>query len=155
GGAVGQNPPAGAIIYYTLKTAIKKPEARRGEQPAGGEAAPAGAAATPSRETRAREAGAGSPRAPITLEILDSKGQVIRKYPAKRQPGEEAPGEDEGFGRPQERPLPTEAGLNRFVWDLRYEGSTRVPRSPLWAGNTDGPVALPGTYQIKLTVQGK
>src|SRR5215813_1128500 len=151
GGAVGQNPPAGAIIYYALKTAIKKPEPRRGgEQPAGGEAAPTAGSSTPSRS-----AGSGTPAPPVTLEILDSKGQVIRKYPAKRQPGEEAPGDDEGFGRPAERPLPTEAGLNRFVWDLRYEGSSRVPRSPLWAGNTDGPVALPGTYQIKLTVQGK
>jgi photosystem II stability/assembly factor-like uncharacterized protein len=141
GGAVGQNPPAGAVIYYSLKTAIKRPEARRGgDQAAGGEAA---------------AAGANSVRSPVTIEILDSKGQVIRKYPARRQPGEEAPGDDEGFGRAPERPLPTEAGLNRFVWDLRYEGSTRVPRSPLWAGNTDGPVALPGTYQVKLTVQGK
>jgi hypothetical protein len=141
GGAVGQNPPSGAVVYYSLKTAIKRPEARRGgEQPAGGEAA---------------ATGVGSPRSPITLEILDSKGQVVRKYPARRQPGEEAPGDDEGFGGPPERPLPTEAGLNRFVWDLRYEGSTRVPRSPLWAGNTNGPIALPGTYQVKLTVQGK
>ncbi len=143
GGALGQNPPAGAIIYYSLKTAIKKPEARRGgESPSGGEAAASGA-------------GAGPARAPVTLEILDAKGQVIRKYPAKRQPGDEAPGDDEGFGRPPERPLPTEAGLNRFVWDLRYEGSSRVPRSPLWAGNTDGPIALPGSYQVRLTVQGK
>jgi len=30
-----------------------------------------------------------------------------------------------------------------------------VPHSPLWGGNTDGPVALPGNYQVKLTVQGK
>jgi len=30
-----------------------------------------------------------------------------------------------------------------------------VPHSPLWAGNTDGPTALPGKYQVKLTVQGK
>jgi hypothetical protein len=67
---------------------------------------------------------------------------------------EEPSGEEEGFGRPPERPLPTEAGLNRFVWDLRYEGSSRVPHSPLWAGNTDGPIAVPGTYQVRLTVQG-
>jgi len=38
---------------------------------------------------------------------------------------------------------------------LRYEGSSRVPHSPLWAGSTDGPVALPGSYQARLTVQGK
>jgi photosystem II stability/assembly factor-like uncharacterized protein len=141
GGSAGQNPPAGAVIYYSLKTAIKKPEARRGSDQAGGGAP--------------QEAG-GERNAPVSLEILDQKGQVIRKYPAKRQPGEEAAGgEEEGFGRPPERPLPTEAGLNRFVWDLRYAGASRVPRSPLWAGNTDGPIAIPGSYQARLTVQGK
>jgi photosystem II stability/assembly factor-like uncharacterized protein len=143
GGAVGQNPPAGAIIYYSLKTAIKKPEGRPGgEQSAGGEAGPEGAS--------------GQRNGPVTIEILDQKGQVIRKYPARRQAGEEpGGGEEEGFGRGPERPIPTEAGLNRFVWDLRYQGASRVPRSPLWAGNTDGPIAIPGSYQVRLTVQGK
>jgi hypothetical protein len=51
--------------------------------------------------------------------------------------------------------LPADAGLNRFVWDLRYEGATKVPRAPLWGGGTEGPVALPGTYQVRLTVLGK
>jgi photosystem II stability/assembly factor-like uncharacterized protein len=139
GGAVGQNPPAGAIIYYSLKTAIKKPEEKKGGD-----------------QGAAQEGATGPKVAPITLEILDAKGQVIRKYPAKRQAGDEAPGEeDEGFGRGQERPLPSEAGVNRFVWDLRYEGASRVPHSPLWAGNTDGPIAIPGNYQVRLTVQGK
>jgi hypothetical protein len=92
----------------------------------------------------------------VSLEILDQKGQVIRKYPAARQAGEDmGEGEEEGFGRGRERPLPAEAGLNRFVWDLRYEGASRVPRSPLWAGNTDGPIAVPGNYQVRLTVRGK
>jgi hypothetical protein len=138
-GAVGQNPPAGAVIYYALKTAIKRPEPRRaGEQSGGDQARP-----DPRRNP------------PVTLEILDQKGQVVRKYPAARPADEESSGEEEAFGRPTERPLPTEAGLNRFVWDLRYEGSSRVPHSPLWAGNTDGPIAAPGTYQVRLTVQGK
>jgi photosystem II stability/assembly factor-like uncharacterized protein len=145
GGAVGQNPPAGAVIYYSLKTAIKKPEGRRsGDQPSGGES-----------QTESAGGAAGTRPAPVTVEVLDQKGQVIRKYPAKQQPGAEVPGEEEGVGRGAQRPLPTEAGLNRFVWDLRYEGASRVPQSPLWAGNTDGPVAIPGSYQVRLTVQGK
>ena len=136
GGDVGQNPPSGAVIYYSLKTAIKKPEGKKDNAPES-----AGAAAA-------------KPASPITVEILDSKGQVIRKYPPKTQAGDEGGGE-EGFGRPPERPIPSEAGLNRFTWDRQYEGSSRVPHSPLWGGNTDGPVAVPGTYQVKLTVQGK
>ncbi len=136
-GDAGQNPPSGAVIYYSLKTALKKPGGRRPAQgPAGTE--PAEAPKT----------------APITLEILDQKGQVVRKYPPKTQPGEDVP-DDEGGPRPPDRGLPTDAGLNRFVWDLQYEGAGRVPRSPLWAGNTDGPVALPGNYQARLTVNGK
>ena len=178
GGDRGQNPPAGAVIYYSLKTALKKPGEKKAEEkkpegaaaakpPAGesreskepGQKQPAGAAVPPKAEPTPAEgaetAGAGSKNPPVTLEILDQKGQVVRKYPPKTQPGEEA-GDDEGFGgRPPERGLPTEAGLNRFVWDMRYEGATRVPRSPLWAGSTDGPEALPGNYQIRLTVNGK
>ena len=144
--AVGQNPPAGAVIYYSLKTAIKKPEERR-------------AAGGPEQQRPAEssnEAGGRARNAPVTLEIVDQSGKVIRKFPPKPQPGEEpAPAEEEGFGRPPARPLPTEAGLNRYVWDLRYEGASRVPRSPLWGGTTDGPKALPGTYQVRLTVNGK
>jgi photosystem II stability/assembly factor-like uncharacterized protein len=137
GGEVGQNPPSGAVIYYWLKTAIKKPEGKK------------------DGEAQADGGSAGAKAVPITMEILDSKGQVIRKYPPKPQPSDETPSEESDFGRPQARALPIEAGLNRFVWDLQYEGSSRVPHSPLWGGNTDGPIALPGNYQVKLTVQGK
>jgi hypothetical protein len=86
---------------------------------------------------------------------MDQGGKVIRTYPPQRQPGEESGDEESTGARPRQRDLPTDAGLNRFVWDLRYEGATRVPKSPLWAGTTDGPEALPGTYQVRLTVQGK
>jgi DNA-binding FrmR family transcriptional regulator len=167
------------VIYYSLKTAIKKPGEKKpeekksegagaaaakpsaGESKEPGEKQPSTAAVPPRPEPTPAEAaegagaGSGSKPAPITLEILDQKGQVVRKYPPKPQPGEEG-GDDEGFGfRPPDRGLPTEAGLNRFVWDLHYEGATRVPRSPLWAGSTDGPEALPGNYQVRLTVNGK
>ncbi len=162
GGDRGQNPPAGAVIYYSLKNAIKPAEAKKTGEGAGAEkpaaqtekSATAGKEPSQKSEAAASEAAQDAKAAPITLEILDQKGQVIRKYPPKKQPGEEA-GAEEGFGRPPQRGLPTEAGLNRFVWDMRYEGATRVPHSPLWAGSTDGPEALPGTYQVRLTVHGK
>ncbi|HEX2330220.1 MAG TPA: hypothetical protein VHN74_15960, partial [Candidatus Angelobacter sp.] len=177
----GQNPPNGAVIYYSLKTAIKQEK-----KPAGAGANGGAAGASPSQAAagEAKAAAAGSKEqpgaagekpsapqgtapetakaegekekpAPVTLEILDQQGKVIRKYPAKRQDSDGGPGEEEGFGRPPERGLPTEAGLNRFVWDMRYEGASRVPRSPLWGGSTDGPQAVPGQYQVRLTVQGK
>jgi hypothetical protein len=51
--------------------------------------------------------------------------------------------------------LPAEAGLNRFVWDMRYEPPTRVPGAVTWGGRPEGPLAPPGTYQLKLTASGK
>ena len=141
GANTGQNPPAGAVIYYWLKTAAEKPGDRKksGE----GEAAPS------ANKEEKHESGGDK----ITLDILDSSGKVIRHYPRKEEEGEA----DEGFG-PRNRggeKLPGEAGLNRFVWDLEYEGAHPVPRAPLWGGGTNGPKAVPGNYQVRLTVQGK
>jgi photosystem II stability/assembly factor-like uncharacterized protein len=146
GGNAGKNPPAGAVIDYWLKTSLKKDKK---------EGSGAGADATQAKA----DAGKGEEKkeeAPkITLEILDSSGNVIRKYPKKEEP--EPAGEEESFftrGR-GDNDLPAQAGLNRFVWDLHYEGATKVPHAPLWGGSTDGPEALPGTYQVRLTVLGK
>ena len=139
--SAGKNPPAGAVINYWLKTSLKKPD-----QPN---------SSISSAETKKPDAESEAPK--ITLEILDSSGKVIRKYPKKEEPGNDNNNDEEDFfsrGAGAGN-LPADAGLNRFVWDLRYEGATKVPKAPLWGGNTDGPKALPGTYQVRLTVLGK
>ena len=53
-----------------------------------------------------------------------------------------------------EKQLKPEAGLNRFVWDLRYEEAHNVPGYYLWEyfSGARGPVAVPGHYQVRLTV---
>jgi photosystem II stability/assembly factor-like uncharacterized protein len=146
-GNVGKNPPAGAVIDYWLKTSLKKPEKKEG--------APSSADSKPKTEESGKSEGEKKEEPPkITLELLDSSGKVIRKFPKKKEEGAED--EENPFERNQGADtLPADAGLNRFVWDLRYEGATKVPRAPLWGGNTDGPVALPGAYQVRLTVLGK
>jgi len=115
---VGKNPPAGAVLYYSLKSV---------------------------------------PKDEITLEISDHSGKVIRKYSSKEKKEEEEKLRDE----PEEeeakalKVLPAEAGLNRFVWDLRLEPPTRVAGAAFTDYEPKGPWALPGTYQAKLTVAGK
>jgi photosystem II stability/assembly factor-like uncharacterized protein len=151
-GNVGKNPPAGAVIDYWLKTSLKKPDQAKPESPG------AGADTTKNESTPAASSETKKPDADeapkITLEILDSSGKVIRKYPPKK---EESGGDAEySFRRGGNAgSLSADAGLNRFVWDLRYEGATKVPEAPLWGGDTDGPEALPGAYQVRLTVLGK
>jgi hypothetical protein len=129
---VGKNPPGGAVIDYWLKTAIK-PETKK---------------------TDGQEQGSAAKPAPqVKLEILDASGKVIRTFPPKQE--EQPSPEEEEFGRgPKPAKLTTNAGLNRFVWDLRYEEAAKVAHAPLWGGSTRGPVALPGTYQVRLTVLG-
>jgi hypothetical protein len=145
----GKNPPAGAVIDYWLKTSLKKPDE------ANKTGTDSGAAESAEKKDDAKADGkSGEPEPPkITLDILDSSGKVIRHFPKK----EDEPEVDEGFGGPNRNltTLPAEAGLNRFVWDLNYEGATPVPHAPLWGGDTKGPEALPGAYQVRLTVLGK
>jgi len=144
-GSMGKNPPAGAVVDYWLKTSLKKEDKKEGSA-AGGDASQAKAEAGKGEEKKDE-----APK--ITVEILDSSGKVIRKYPKKEEPA----GEEESFFTRNrgDADMPAEAGLNRFVWDLHYEGATKVPHAPLWGGSTEGPEALPGTYQVRLTVLGK
>jgi len=89
------------------------------------------------------------------LEILDASGKSIRKYSSAET---ELPDEplDPDDKKP-EKQIKLEAGLNRFVWNLRYEEAHRVPDYYLWEYNAGakGPVAAPGQYQVRLTVGGE
>lgn len=50
---------------------------------------------------------------------------------------------------------PMAAGLNRVTWGLNYPGATTFPGMVLWGASTNGPAALPGKYQVRLTVDGR
>ncbi len=95
------------------------------------------------------------PAGKLTLDILDAKGQVIRSYTGEspKEAKEEADAEGPRRGGPQHPS--TAAGLNRFPWDLRYEPVKSFPGMILWGATTNGPMALPGSYQVRLTVDGQ
>jgi photosystem II stability/assembly factor-like uncharacterized protein len=86
------------------------------------------------------------------VEILDPSGKVIRKYSSAEFNTLEEPLDPDD--KKPEKQLKPEAGLNRFVWDLRYEEAHRVSGYYLWeyGGGARGPVAIPGRYQVRLTV---
>ena len=97
------------------------------------------------------------PKGEVILEILDGAGKQVKSFSSKAAEGEQpaAPAED-GFPTPgRAARVSAEKGLNRFVWNLRYTDATRFPGLILWSGNTSGPRAVPGTYQVKLTVDGQ
>jgi hypothetical protein len=67
------------------------------------------------------------PKEEVKVGILDAAGKLVRedKFKAK-------------------------AGLNRYIWDLRYADAKTFPGLILWAGNTRGPRAAPGMYTVRV-----
>jgi photosystem II stability/assembly factor-like uncharacterized protein len=97
----------------------------------------------------------------VKIEILDRSGKVVRTYigspdeEKKEQARRQAAGDEEGFGRGGVRPPPRKAGGNRYSWDLRYPGATTFEGMIFWGAPTDqGPMAVPGEYQVRLTANG-
>jgi len=89
-----------------------------------------------------------------TIDILDAQGKVVTTFTgeaAKEGAKPEAPPSEEDF-RPAPARVPVKAGMNRFVWDMRYAGAKDFPGMIMWAGSVRGPLAPPGTYQVRLTI---
>jgi hypothetical protein len=84
----------------------------------------------------------------VTLEILDGKGAVVKKYSsADGPPAPRAPQPVADYWLSDPPRLTGKAGHNRFAWDLRYALPAQYA--------TQGPLVLPGTYQVKLTAAGR
>ena len=122
----GENPPTGVVLYYYL---------------------------------------ASSAQSAVVLEILDAGGKLIRRYSSADSPAAIKP---ESVAFPMywfrlPQTLSTDPGLHRFVWNFRYPNpSVPFPEysmSTAYGQNTptepEGPQVLPGSYQVRLTVDGK
>jgi len=124
----GTNPPAGAVIDYLLQ------------------AVPAG---------------------PVTLEIRSAAGDLVRRFSSEDRatpaapPAEPPQIADEWLPRLS---VPTRnAGHNRFVWDLRYPPppaerygySIAAIAGQGTVAEPQGPLVLPGVYEVRLGVEGR
>jgi photosystem II stability/assembly factor-like uncharacterized protein len=123
----GENPPDGAVIDYALPDSV---------------------------------------HGPVTLEILDAANKVVRRYASTDTPY----ATEEQLAKQliplywlrMPKSLPATPGMHRWVWDLRSTTPTATryeypisavpndtPRTP------QGALVLPGTYTVRLTVDGK
>jgi len=93
----------------------------------------------------------------VTVEILDGKGNLIRSYTGTKADAEKkpAPPSIEDFFNPKDPKPAVGAGLQRLKWDLRYDRATDFQGLIMWDGTTRGPLAPPGTYQVRVTVDGQ
>jgi hypothetical protein len=96
-----------------------------------------------------------APKEEVKLEILDSQGNVVKSYSSAKKEEVAGPAEWPDVQHLSET-LPVEEGLNRFNWNLRYEDPVKVPGNFYEADiPPKGPMALPGTYQVRLTGAGQ
>jgi photosystem II stability/assembly factor-like uncharacterized protein len=93
-----------------------------------------------------------APAGAVTIDVLDSTGLVVNSYssdarPVDRRGGRQTTAEEQadpessaGRGRAEPPPSVTkDAGMNRFVWDVRHQNGVGMP---------------PGEYRVRLTVRG-
>ena len=89
---------------------------------------------------------------PVTMEIVDRRGEVIRRFSSDARSFLDPPGLTPpnlvSVGTPR---LSNNPGLNRVIWDFGYPGPW--DSSPRTSGR-NGPLAPPGTYTMRLTADG-
>jgi photosystem II stability/assembly factor-like uncharacterized protein len=124
---LAENPPAGAILEFFLPRAARQP---------------------------------------VVLEVLDGSGAVVRRFRSDDAP---QPSAEElarelipAYWIKPPQVLPAGAGMHRWVWDLHYAAPVSVTRDyPISAvphatpRGPQGPLAVPGTYRVRLTFDGK
>lgn len=114
----GQNPPAGASIYFALKA---------------------------------------KPKGDVTIDVVEGAGRIVRTLTSRHKTldGSYEWEEQEADTDPRKPDVETEPGIHRVVWDLRWAGAPKIQNGKIDAGDPRvGPRALPGTYTIRLTVDG-
>ena len=92
--------------------------------------------------------------APVTLEILDEAGVLVRRYASDQRPRGGDPARLRYTADWVRTPstLSATAGSHRFVWPLRYAAPAALADGDPYA---DGVWAPPGRYQVVLTVDGR
>jgi photosystem II stability/assembly factor-like uncharacterized protein len=139
---MGSNPPNGVIVDYWLKD--QKPGTKIALAFLGSDGkvireykGEVQKEAPKPREVKASEVSGAAPK-----EAIKSEGGEAEK------PGAEKKDEEK---KDEDKLADVVNGHNRFVWNLRYPDAKKFEGTILWAGGTDGPVVLPGTYQVRLT----
>ncbi|HEY1732154.1 MAG TPA: hypothetical protein VGG15_10415 [Terriglobales bacterium] len=103
------------------------------------------------------------PAGEITIGIYDQKGQLIRQLSSTPEAmHSEEPPPVPSYWLYHPAPLPKNAGMERYVWDLRYSAPDAIRHtysiSALYErthAEPQGPLVVPGTYEVRLTVDGK
>jgi len=94
----------------------------------------------------------------VTLTILDRRQQVIRRFAnTDKEEGRRPPLPIAERWFPEPQKIENTTGMHRFIWDLRWRnsGEPAVDEDQENMIAPRGPRVPPGTYEVKLAVDGK
>ena len=91
----------------------------------------------------------------LTFEVIDPTGAVVQTITGAAGGRGAAPVAGRGGGgRGGGTTASMAQGMQTVTWNLRYPPATSFPGMILWGGGVQGPFAPPGTYQVRMTVNG-
>ncbi|OAI45891.1 hypothetical protein AYO44_02530 [Planctomycetaceae bacterium SCGC AG-212-F19] len=92
----------------------------------------------------------------VKLEVLDGKGSVVATLTSKEEDEEPEDAPDAPDEPTKKTVLTTAIGVNRVTWDLRHQAPQLIKGAKWDGGNPKrGPLALPGSYTLRLTADGQ
>jgi hypothetical protein len=74
----------------------------------------------------------------VKIAFLETNGNLIREFSSKAKEKDDL--------------LKVKPGANTFNWDMRYEKAKEFKGMILWWASTNGPMAVPGEYKVRITV---
>jgi len=94
-----------------------------------------------------------SPAEKVTIAIRDEQGNRVESFESGREGGVSGPSPFSKTSR-----VSTAAGLNRWVWDMRYPGPSFIPGHVLFMHAPPAPpvgaLALSGAYRLEISADG-
>ena len=83
----------------------------------------------------------------VEIDIMELDGTLIQNFATNAKIDRLNPAAS--------KPLKVTSGGNRLVWDMRYPGFKAFEGMIFYSSPNIGPKAVPGTYKVRLTVNGK
>jgi hypothetical protein len=92
----------------------------------------------------------------VTLELFDAQNHLVRKFSSEdKHPEKHPPLPIAEWWFPKPESLPASPGMHRFLWNLTWGSGGPSVEEESEGRSPGGPKVVPGTYQVRLTVDGK
>jgi photosystem II stability/assembly factor-like uncharacterized protein len=152
---VGTNPPSGAVVQYWLRSPNQEVTLEfldgqgRLVRSFSSRLDSTAYADSVRREQRRRSREDSLRSAGLSQDSIQKLTRVSTDAPSPVTTDDDTP------RTPPVPRAPNRAGVNNFVWNMRYPDASSFQGLIMWAGSTQGPVAPPGSYQVRLLVNGR